>query len=291
MLSRWCHRVIGVRQIPRKHGTQRTLPALANIAIAWLLFTMGSGCASETSLPLVSNTPPPIRSESRKDNGSDRNPQASTCVAFGDFHLKGAAGEGHTAIQKDQILDQARKAYQQALKLDPKYVPAYRGLAQTYEQLGDHDRVVAAYQSGLKANPAEPSLWFELGMYHARKKQWQPAVENLKKASELDSENRTYGDMLAYTLARAGRYDESYECFKKGVGEARAHYNVARMLCHMKENDLAREHLKLALKANPDLAPARQVLAELDAGTRSKPTVAVSFDDTDATEPQGGGRE
>jgi tetratricopeptide (TPR) repeat protein len=249
---------------------------------------MASGCASQASLPLASNTPPPVRSESRKENASDRNPQASTCVAFGDFHLKGAEAEGHTAIQKDQILDQARKAYQQAIKLDPKCVPAYRGLARAYEQLGDHDRVVATYQSGAKANPAEPTLWFELGMYHARKKQWQPAVENLKKASELDSENRTYSDMLGYTLARAGRYDESYECFKKTSGEARAHYNVARMLCHVKENELAREHLKLALKANPDLAPARQVLAELDSSTASKPTVAVSFDDTDSNSTPAG---
>jgi tetratricopeptide (TPR) repeat protein len=249
---------------------------------------MASGCASEMSLPLASNTPPPIRSESRKDNAPDRKPQASTCVAFGDFHFKAATDGGHTAIQKDQILDQARKAYQQALKLDPKCVPAYRGLARTYEQLGDHDRIVATYQSGLKANSGEPTLWFELGMYHARKKQWQPAVENLQKAAELDSENRTYGDMLAYTLARAGRYDESYECFKKTVGEARAHYNVARMLCHVKETELAREHLKLALKANPDLAPARQVLAELDAPGASKPTVAVSFEDTDPTSTPAG---
>jgi tetratricopeptide (TPR) repeat protein len=288
MLSRWHLRVSDVRLVPRKHGTRRAFPAPANIVIASLLFSLASGCASQTSLPLVSNTPPPIRSESHKDTASDRKPQASTCVAFGDFHLKAATDEGHTAIQKDQILDQARKAYQQALKLDPKCVPAYRGLARTYEQLGDHDRVVATYQSGLKANAAEPTLWFELGMYHARKKQWQPAVENLKKAADLDSENRTYGDMLAYTLARAGRYDESYECFKKTVGAARAHYNVARMLSHVKENELAREHLKLALKANPDLAPARQVLAELDAGTASKPTVAVSFEDTDPTSTPAG---
>jgi tetratricopeptide (TPR) repeat protein len=283
MLSRTAQTTIACAKSPRNHSIQRTFPPPANIVMPWLLFAMVSGCASQMSLPVASDKPPAIRSESRKDNVSDRNPQASTCVAFGDFHLKAAAGEGHTAIQKDQILDQARKAYQQALKLDPKCVPAYRGLARTYEQIGDHDRVVATYQSGLKANAAEPTLWFELGMYHARKKQWQPAVENLKKASELDSENRSYGDMLAYTLARAGRYDESYECFKKTVGEARAHYNVARMLCHVKENELAREHLKLALKANPDLAPARQVLAELDAGAQSKPTVAVSFEDTDVT--------
>jgi tetratricopeptide (TPR) repeat protein len=247
--------------------------------LACLLLALASGCASEMSLPLSSKTPESARTESRKEGASNRNPQANTCVAFGDFHLKAATDQEHTPIQKDQILDQARKAYQQALKLDPKCIPAYRGLAKTYEELGDHDRTVAAYQSGLKANAQEPSLWFELGMHYARRKEWQPALDNLRKATELDQENRTYADMLAYSLARAGRYDESFECFKKTVGEARAHYNVARMLSHVKENELAKEHLRLALKANPELASARQMLAEIDTSSTSKPTVAVSFED------------
>ncbi len=211
-------------------------------------------------------------------------------MAFGDFHLKSASDQEHTPIQKDQILDQVRKAYQQAIKLDSKCIPAYRGLAKTYEQLGDHDRTVATYRAGLKANGQEPSLWFELGMYYGRRKEWQAALDNLKKATELDQENRTYADMLAYSLARAGRYDESFECFKKTVGEARAHYNVARMLSHVKENELAKEHLRLALKANPDLAPARQVLAEIDAASTSKPTVAVSFEDIEDPPSASGSR-
>jgi tetratricopeptide (TPR) repeat protein len=199
-------------------------------------------------------------------------------VAFGDFHLQAATGQDRPPAQKQQILDQARKAYQQALKLDPKCIAAYRGLARTYQQLGDHDRTVATYQSALKVLPGEASLWFELGMCQARGKEWGPALDNLKKATELEPENRTYSDMRAYSLARAGRYQESFECFKKTVGEGQAHYNLARMLVHVKENEAAKEHLRLALKADPNLSAARQMLVKLEP-TKTSPVVTVGFEE------------
>src|SRR5205823_192973 len=47
-------------------------------------------------------------------------------------------------------------------------------------------------------------------------------------------------------------------------GPAKAHYNLARVLRHMNQNELARQHTVLALEQDPHLTVARALLAEMD---------------------------
>ena len=79
----------------------------------------------------------------------------------------------------------------------------------------------------------------------------------------------TYARLCGWTLARAGRFDESYKHFSKTVGPAQAHYNVARMMEHLGKPELSKRHLRAALKANPsfDEAVAWLKKAPFDGGT------------------------
>jgi tetratricopeptide (TPR) repeat protein len=217
-----------------------------------------------------------------------RQPQASTCVAFGTFHLKAAVEMDRTPAQRQELLDQARRSYQQALKVDPKCLDAYHGLARTYLQMGDREHMVATFDEAVKKFPNDASFPFELGMSLARLKDWNPALAGLQAACALDPENRTYANALAYTLARAGRYDDSVACFRKTVSEAQARYNVARMLHHLQQDELSKEHLRLALAAQPDMPGALQLLNELEhpgASRAEAATAAVGFETFDDLPP------
>ena len=77
--------------------------------------------------------------------------------------------------------------------------------------------------------------------------------------------------------------------FKRVMDEGQAHYNLARLLHHDKQDDLSRLHLQLALQANPKLAQAQDFLAQLD-GRQSEtnptdvaaapgPNVGIDIDD------------
>jgi tetratricopeptide (TPR) repeat protein len=247
---------------------------------------LSAGCVPTPSMPVATNPSPSpvvIKSMEKADDAQKRQPQASTCVAFGDFNLKAATDKERQPLQKERLFDQARRAYQQALKSDPKNRPAYEGLARTYQEMGDYNHCVETYESALKAFPRDASFLFDLGMCHARQKEWTPALEDLNAAIEIDPENRTYLNMAAYTLARAGQYEESYACFKRIVSEPEAHYNVARMLHHVKEDDLCKEHLKQALAAKSDFAPAQQLLMEIEnpGSANGKAIVAVGFETID----------
>src|SRR6187549_3407350 len=52
-----------------------------------------------------------------------RNPTASTCVAFGNMRLDMASDPTRSAQEKETCYDEARRGFQEALKLDPKYLP------------------------------------------------------------------------------------------------------------------------------------------------------------------------
>ena len=95
------------------------------------------------------------------------------------------------------------------------------------------------------AAPDEAVLWYELGMTHSRRKEWERALEALNRAAELDPDNRRYNLTLGHCLSRAGAYDQDFACFRKTLGEAQAHYRVARMMHHMKQYDLSRQQLQL----------------------------------------------
>ena len=110
----------------------------------------------------------------------------------------------------------------------------------------------------------------------ARQKEWSQAVEALNRAISCDPENRQYIKMLGHCLGRAGLHEESLSCFRKTVGEARAQYNLARMLHHLQQDAQAREHLNLALKADPNLEPAQQLLAYLNGAA---PTATAAVDE------------
>jgi Tfp pilus assembly protein PilF len=256
------------------------------------------GCAPHGPLPLVSSEtksapappppPPPAAEPAPVSEARPHKPHASTYVAAGSLAEKTAEDPKRGPADRENMLEQARKAYQQAIATEPDYLPAYQGLARLYIKLGDHDHAVATLQKVLQTHPKEAPLWFDLGMCYSRHKQWEPALDCLRKAVDLDPESRPYINTLGFCLARAGKLDESLACFQKIGGPAQAHYNLARMLHHLGQDEPSKQHLQLALQADPKLDAARQLLSHLD----GRPTGVVQMsaaepiDDEDAEEDE-----
>jgi tetratricopeptide (TPR) repeat protein len=202
-----------------------------------------------------------------------RAPKADTCVAFGRLQLEAARDGTRSPAQSRELYDTARKYFQEGMKTDPKCLDAYIGLIRAYEGLGDHVRTVEAYQKAISTFPKEAALYYELGMYQARRKEWGSSLDNLCKATELAPDNRQYANMRGFCLARMGRYDESLAWFTKTVGEPEAHYNVARMLHHVKHEEACKRHLQRSLEINPGYREAREFLAQLQGPAAADPAV------------------
>jgi len=240
-----------------------------------------AGCTPTSSFVKSTETHVEVEkpAETKTKKLAKREPSPVACVAAGDFLLQESAAPGKTELQQRQFLDQARRAYQKDLKIDPHCLPAHRGLAQISLAEGNREAAYISFQASLKVFPREPSLWYALGMAHARNKEWPPAIEALSKACELAPSDRQTAHALGYCLARAGAYDQSLACFRRVDGEARAHYNLGRMLLHMKQSELGRQHLQVALQIEPELTEAKELLARATTGASVyDPVVPVQFE-------------
>jgi pentatricopeptide repeat protein len=226
-----------------------------------LLLTIG--CFPQ-SQQIVAPTPPQTPANVKREAELPKiTPKASTCIAGAEFCRLEANSAKSSPVQREECRERARKGYQQALSQEPNNVEALHGLARLYVDLNDHDRAITTYQKALKLAPKEATLSFELGMAHARWKEFDPAITHLKTAFDLEPENNQCANALGHCLARAGRYEEALAVFKKSVGEAKAHYNLARMLHHLNQDDLSRQQLAIALSFEPQMTEARELLLQL----------------------------
>lgn len=227
------------------------------------------GCGKTAGPFLANSAPPPGVSDTaptylkKEAEGPPRMPKASTCVALAVLQEQTAVTR-HSPAERTEFYENARRAYHQALKVDPTHMGAYKGLARLYDTLEDHQNATAFYRQALQLNPADHEMWYLLGMSHGRYKEWTAALESFQKAVELDSENRRYLNDYGLCLARAERYQDAFRVLKKAGGEAQAHYNLARMLEHLGNVEPSKEHLRLALKLKPEMDLARRMLQRLE---------------------------
>jgi len=134
--------------------------------------------------------------------------------------------------------------------------------------------------------PNNAQLWYELGMCHCRRKDFAHGLTGLTRACDLDPENKKYANVLGYTLARMGRYDESLVCFKRVHSKASAHYNLARMLQHTEQTDLCKYHLQCALQEDPTLEAAQRLLVQITTGVPSEVQPASYQEVASDSEPE-----
>jgi tetratricopeptide (TPR) repeat protein len=240
---------------------------LRALGLALMLLSGVGGClhpsTTSTTTARVTTIPPDAVIEKEKPSPVHP-PQPASCVAAGNFYAQEANNKDRGTNQQEQLRETARKAYQQALALDPKYVAAYHALAQLYTSMDDHDHAITTYQYGIRQVPRDSSLHYQLGWCYARKKDWGSAIPSFKNAVDIDPENRPYVNTLGFALARAGQYEQSLQCFARVQSEPMARFQLARMLLHLQQPAMCRQQLQIALSQDPKLDVARKMLAQLD---------------------------
>lgn len=248
------------------------------LALGFLGMSTCLGCASR---PTVAQAPPRQQTavaDARKQiERPKKTAKAETWVAYGHFSLQSAESPQIPPAQRQALLDEARKSYQRAMEIDSKNTEAQLSLARLHIAHDDESKGLDILQKMRQKHPKEAAVWHELGMHHASKKNWNEALVCLHKAAELDPENREYVSKYGFALARTGRYDEGVTCLSRVMGKAEAHFNVARMLSHLEQPELSKEHLRLAVQINPNLAAAREMLAQLDAG---ESVIQINFENS-----------
>jgi tetratricopeptide (TPR) repeat protein len=133
-------------------------------------------------------------------------------------------------------LDNARKSYEQAVKVKPDYVEALNNLGTVYYARKNFRRAMVWYNRALKLAPSEAksaSIYMNLGTAQFARKQYEKATESYQTAMKLDPD----------VFEHHGNFGVILE--ERSVEErAKYHYYLAKLYAKKGRNDLALQYLR-----------------------------------------------
>jgi serine/threonine protein kinase/tetratricopeptide (TPR) repeat protein len=127
--------------------------------------------------------------------------------------------------EKPENIDNAIAEFQQALKVDPKYAPAYAGLGQAYwigyQQLNRGkdwlDKASGSCRKALGFTPRAPDAYTCLGNVLVGTGKYEEAVSQYQLALGLDQANQDALEGLASAYAKLGDTTSAEASFKKAI--------------------------------------------------------------------------
>jgi len=248
------------------------------LMLGGIVLAAGLGCSRKQTVPTdpyspVPATPParqatnepeprPGRRRGKDVAAKETDGKPSNISKIADAQADAARDPLGSSEQRQKALALAKQNYRRAIQLDPKYLLAYIGLAQACGAAGEHEQAIHTLDAGLAKMPKEPQLWHERGMALGRLKRFDDATKNLQQAVQLDSDNTLFAKSLGLMLARQGKADEAVPWLKRGMREADARYNIARMMRHIDNVEESDRQLRLALEAEPAHPAALAMIEE-----------------------------
>ena len=141
------------------------------------------------------------------------------------------------AYHQMQQLDNARKSYEQAVRLKPDYAEAINNLGTVYYAKKSFGKSIRYYQRALKYAPKSASIYSNLGTAYFARKKYKEAMETYQIALKLDPN----------VFENHGSYGVLLE--ERSVEErAKFHFHLAKLYAQGARNDLALQYLRKALE-------------------------------------------
>jgi tetratricopeptide (TPR) repeat protein len=211
-------------------------------AVSLILSTALVPCAwaFQDAPPAASSAKPQISAETRGDIFMARKMYREAVEVYKPGSAKSALLANKTGIAYHQLLDlvNAKKYYEKAIKLDPKYAEAINNLGAVYYAVKSYRRAVEQYKRALRYSPQSASILSNLGTAYFARKQYQDASLAYERALALDPdvfEKRSSG---AGTVLQERSIEE----------RAKFHYYIAKTYAKSGSNDLALQYIRKALE-------------------------------------------
>lgn len=169
----------------------------------------------------------------------------------------------------------ARELYNQVLAADPTNVEALLGLARIEDKAEQYPLALAYYQQAASANPNNATVLNHLGLCLARMERFDEAVLALHAATKLQPSNPLYRNNIATVLVQLNQLDNALAELNVAHPPAAAHYNLAVLLNQQGRPAEAVDFAAKAVQIDPQIQPARNLLASLAPGSVAQTSGAV----------------
>ncbi len=153
----------------------------------------------------------------------------------------------------------ARKDYEKAIELNPKFTKAYVNLALILSpHFKEHEKAKQYYEKAIEINPNLFIAYNGLGLIlHEQLHEYEKAKQNYEKAIRLNPNNsNAYYNYANLLLQYFQEYEQAKQYYEKTIelepNHKKAHNNLANLLkTHFQEYKKAEEYYEKAIKLNP----------------------------------------
>src|SRR5689334_24705383 len=192
--------------------------------------------------PTIDASKPQLTPEMRGDIFMARKMYREAIETFREGSPKDPILLNKTGIAYHQLmqLDNARKSYEQAIKLKPDYVEALNNLGTVYYAKKSPRRAISWYNRALKIAPEQSksaSIYMNLGTAYFARKKYEDATLAYRKALTLDPE----------VFERHGNFGVMLE--ERSVEErGKFHFYLAKLYAKDGRSELALQYLRKSLE-------------------------------------------
>ncbi len=158
------------------------------------------------------------------------------------------------AYRDAKEFDLAIKQYDKAIRVDPRFVPAYLSRGLLYSMTGKNDEAIADLDAVIKIDSNEPEAYYNRGTIRFQQKEFRKALPDFDKYIELRPANsRALRDGYInrsicryYTGATSGAIEDATKAIELDPTNARSYQLRSMLYREQKSNDLAEADEKKA---------------------------------------------
>jgi tetratricopeptide (TPR) repeat protein len=143
--------------------------------------------------------------------------------AYAGIVLKQNKDYANVWISKGNILynqgkyGEAVKAYDEAIKIDPKSASAWFNKGLALDELGKYDEVIKAYDQAIKLEPNEAAAWNNKGNALGELGKYSDAIKAYDQAIKIYPNEAIYWSNKGGTLNELGKYSEAINACEKAI--------------------------------------------------------------------------
>ena len=237
--------------IDRSH----VLRAAALAAITLGGCSSGAGRATSAKSGAAPGAKPPSAPAGRFE-ATRRDPPIAAETRF-------AAGQ---LAQSRGALAQAADQYRQAITIDPKHTQAMFHLGVVYAEMKKYPDAIGVWKRYIKATGESPEAYGNLGFCYELAGRPEDAEAAYQRGIKKDPANVACRVNYGLMLVRRGRVGEGKLQLGAVLKPAEVHYNLGSVYDSAGRKEQAKAEYRQALQLDPQFSDATTRLAELDGG-------------------------
>jgi tetratricopeptide (TPR) repeat protein len=160
----------------------------------------------------------------------------------------------------------ALDSYSKALESEPKNISALLSMARLYDRQNEKEKSISFFNKAIEVAPNNAASYSELGAVYVKSGNLNAAKEQFQKAVNLDPKNANHRSSLAGVLLDMGNADGAMAELAQVHQPAMANYQMAYLHFTRKNVPATQQYLSAALQIDPNLKPARDLLASMGGG-------------------------